>query len=163
SLTGRAPFGGRWPMLRSWLACLRCWLGHSQGHRPARVRSAPTRSNRGRPRLRLLLEELEPRLAPVVDFSISHPLPFPEGDSGTTNMMFAVTRSGDLPPAVQVDYTTQDGTAVAGIDYVATSGTLFFAANQPTATIAVPVIGNTLLQSNRTFTVRLSNPLTSAA
>jgi hypothetical protein len=69
-----------------------------------------------------------------------------------------VTRSGDLSPAVQVDYTTQDGTAHAGVDYVATSGTLSFAPNQTTATISVPIIGNTVFgDGNRTFTVALSN------
>jgi hypothetical protein len=113
-------------------------------------------------RYRPLLESLEQRLAPTVTLSVSNPGPFPEGDTGTTNMMFVVTRSGDLAPAVRADYTTQDGTAVAGTDYVATSGTLFFASNQLTATIAVPIIGNTILQSNRSFTVSLSNPVSSA-
>src|SRR5262249_21780977 len=100
---------------------------------------------------------------PTVSFSISDPAPFPEGDSGTSNMLFMVTRSGDLTPAVQVNFATQNGTAPAGTDYTATSGTLRFAPNQATATIAVPVIGNTIFQSNRTFGVVLSNPLASAA
>jgi hypothetical protein len=108
------------------------------------------------------VEALEDRLAPAVTLSISNPLPFPEGDSGTSNMVFVVTRSGDLSPAVQVNYTTQDGTepngARAGIDYVASRGTLTLASNQTTATIAVPVIGNTLLQPDRSFTVVLSSP-----
>jgi hypothetical protein len=77
--------------------------------------------------------------------------------------IFVVTRSGDLSPAVQVDYTTQDGTAHAGVDYVATYGTLSFASNQTTATISVPIIGNTVFQPDRTFTVALSNPLASAS
>src|SRR5262249_42138316 len=86
-----------------------------------------------------------------------------EGDLGNSSMVFVVTRSGDPGPALLVNYSTQDGTAIAGTDYVATSGTVSFAANQPTATIAVPVIGNTLLQSNRTFTVSLSMPQQGAA
>src|SRR5262249_41696343 len=116
---------------------------------------------------RPLLEPLESRLAPTVSFSISDPAPFAERDSGTSNLMFVVTRSGDTAPAVQVNCTTQDGTganaAHAGTDYTATSGTLRFAANQTTATIAVPVLGNTVFQSDRTFGVVLSNPLASAA
>jgi hypothetical protein len=64
---------------------------------------------------------------------------------------------------VQVDYTTQDGTARAGVDYVATSGTLLFAPDQTTATISVPIIGNTVFQSDRTFDVVLSDPQSSAA
>src|SRR5262245_64702633 len=78
-------------------------------------------------------------------------------------MFFTVTRSGDLESAVQVDYATQNGSAVAGIDYVATSGTLSFAAHQATATITVRVFGNRVFQANRAFTVELSNPLASAA
>jgi hypothetical protein len=101
-----------------------------------------------------------------VSLSISNPFPFPEGDTGTSDMLFVVTRSGDLAPTVRVDFATQDGTGVngarAGTDYVATTGTLVFASNQATATIAVPVLGNTILQSNRTFTVTLSDPLSSA-
>ena len=86
-----------------------------------------------------------------------------EGDFGTANSaVFVVTRSGNPAPALLVNYTTQDGTAVAGTDYVATSGTLYFAATQATATIAVPLIGNTVFQPNRSFTVLLSNPQSSA-
>src|SRR5262249_30579530 len=127
---------------------------------PRPARKAPARC-------RPTVEALEDRLAPAVTLSISDPLPLPEGDSGTNNMVFVVTRSGDLGPAGQVNYGTQDGTgptgARAGTDYVATSGTLTFAANQPTATIDVPVIGNTLFQPDRAFTVVLSSPQPTAA
>ena len=112
---------------------------------PSRRRRLPPRTSRS------LLEILESRLAPSVTLSISSPQPFPEGDSGTSNMVFVVMRSGDLAPAVQANYTTVDGTAHAGTDYVATSGTVSFAPNQTMATIAVPIIGNTLVQSDRTF------------
>ena len=118
---------------------------------------------RGRPRTRLRLIALEDRLAPTVNLSIASPVPFAEGDSGTTNLIFMVTRSGDTAPPLTVNYATQNGTALAGTDYIATNGTLSFAASQTTASIAVPIIGNTLLQSNRTFTVALYNPLESAS
>jgi hypothetical protein len=78
-------------------------------------------------------------------------------------MIFTVTRSGDLASAVQVNFATQDGTALAGVDYVATSGTLAFTPNQTVGTIAVPVIGNTIFQADRTFTVTLSNATASAS
>jgi hypothetical protein len=120
-----------------------------------------------RPSVRPYLEGLETRLAPAITLSVANPQPFPEGDSGTTNMVFVVTRSGDTEPAVQVNYATQDGTgpngAHAGTDYEATSGTLSFGTGETVKNIAVPIIGNTLLQSDRTFTVALSNPLPSAA
>src|SRR5262249_59064317 len=99
----------------------------------------------------------------AVTLWISSRQPLPEGDSGTSNMVFVVTRSGELSAPVQVDYATQDGTgpngAKAGTDYEATSGTLTLAANQTTATIAVPVMGNTRLQPDRAFSVVLSSPL----
>src|SRR5262245_24931863 len=142
-----------------WLEQVRRWTNRAaklsrQGRRPQRCRRT----------YRPWLEGLERRLTPDVSLSISNPAPFAEGDFGTSTAMFVVTRSGDLEPAVRVDFTTQDSrTAHAGIDYVATSGTLFFAPNQTTATIDVPIIGNTRLQSDRSFTVLLSNPLASAA
>jgi hypothetical protein len=99
--------------------------------------------------------------------SISNPAPFPKPDTGQVLGMFVVTRSGELPPPVQVDYATQDGTgpngAHAGIDYTATSGTLSFAPNQTTATIPVPVLGNNIFQADKTFTVGLSNPRSNVA
>jgi hypothetical protein len=109
------------------------------------------------------VERLEDRLAPSVTLSISDPAPFTEPDTGTTDGIFVVTRSGDPAPAVQVDYATQDGTAKAGVDYVATSGTLEFAPNQTQATVAVPIIGNNLYQPDRAFTLVLSNALPSAS
>jgi hypothetical protein len=108
------------------------------------------------------LESLEGRLLPTVTLSISNPLPFPKPDTGQIQGLFVVTRSGDLAPAVQVNFATQDGTgpgaAHAGTDFVATSGTLTFAANQTTATIAVTILGNNVFQADRQFTVTLSNP-----
>jgi hypothetical protein len=122
---------------------------------------------RARQKDRLNLEILERRLAPTVTLSVSDPMPFPKPDTGQILGMFVVTRSGDLGPAVQVNYATQDGTgsngARAGIDYTATSGTLYFASSQTTATIAVPVLGNTIFQADKTFTVSLSTPLPSAS
>ncbi len=57
---------------------------------------------------------------------------------------------------VTVDFTTADGTAVAGTDYTATSGTLTFAAGVRDAQIVVPTTANETVDGNRTFTVALS-------
>src|SRR5262245_8813731 len=118
------------------------------GHQPAwpRRRFAPR------------CEQLEDRFAPAVTLSISNAAPVPEGDSGSTGMVFVVTGSGDLAPEVLVDYATQAGTALPGVDYQPSRGTLDFVSNQTSATITVPVLGNKLVQPNRTFTVNLSNP-----
>src|SRR5213079_2229750 len=80
-----------------------------------------------------------------------------EGNAGTTNFVFTVTRTGDLSGASSVLFVTADGTAtVAGGDYQANSGTLNFAASQATATITVLVNGDTAVEPNETFTVNLS-------
>ncbi len=121
------------------------------------------RSRRRARRSRPWVEVLEGRLAPTVTLSISNPAPFPKPDTGQILGMFVVTRSGDLTPEVLVDYATQDGSgpngAHAGIDYMATSGTLDFAPYQITATIAVTIIGNNVFQADKTFTVSLSHPV----
>lgn len=82
-----------------------------------------------------------------------------EGDSGTKPLEFTVTRSGDTSGAAAVDYETFDGTATAGSDYVATSGTLYFAANVTSQTIAVLINGDTEIEPDEHFFVKLSNPV----
>ena len=124
------------------------------------------RPARRRQRYRPVVEILERRLAPAVTLSISNPVPFPKPDSGQLTGLFVVTRSGDAAPGVVVDYATQDGTgpngAHAGTDYVATRGTLEFAPYQVTASIGVPILGNTVFQADKTFTVSLSDPVPTA-
>jgi hypothetical protein len=140
------------------------WQAVRQLLKPASRRGAGRARDRRRP-YRPWPEALEARLAPAVTLTISNPMPFPKPDTGQLTGMFVVMRSGDPAPTVQVNYQTQDGSgpngAHAGVDYVATSGTLMFAANQTTATITVPIIGNNIFQADKTFTVSLSNPQSS--
>lgn len=56
----------------------------------------------------------------------------------------------------EIDYATDDGTAVAGDDYTATSGTLTIAAGATSATIDLPVTLDTLHEGDETLTVTLS-------
>ncbi|MEY9852093.1 hypothetical protein ABH923_001771 [Leifsonia sp. EB41] len=56
--------------------------------------------------------------------------------TGSTSVTVHVTRTGASTPAT-VDFATVDGTAHAGPDYVAASGTLALAAGQATATTTV--------------------------
>ena len=81
-----------------------------------------------------------------------------EGNSGTSNASFLVNLSLPSASTVTVDFATQDGTATAGSDYQAVSGTLTFAPGVTSQTILVPIIGDTLDESDETFTVVLSNP-----
>jgi Ca2+-binding RTX toxin-like protein len=91
------------------------------------------------------------------DFNLSiNDVSLTEGNSGTKNASFTVTLSQPNSQIVTVNYATADGTAIAGIDYTATSGTLTFAAGITSQMISIPVIGDTLSESNETFTVNLS-------
>jgi hypothetical protein len=60
---------------------------------------------------------------------------------------------------VSVDYATSNGTATAGQDYLAASGTLTFDAGQTSGVVSVAVVGDLLNEVNETFFVDLSNPL----
>ena len=76
------------------------------------------------------------------------------------NAAFEVSLSRAFTSAehsVTVDYATADGTATAGEDYTATSGTLTFAAGETTKTVNVPVLDDAVDEGSETFTFRLSN------
>ena len=70
---------------------------------------------------------------------------------------FAVTLNRAASGTVTVDYATADGTAVAGEDYTATSGTLTFAAGEREKTVAVPILDDGHDEGKETFLLRLSN------
>jgi hypothetical protein len=57
-----------------------------------------------------------------------------------------------------VDYSTSDDTATSGEDYVASSGTLSFAAGQTGKTFIVPIINDGTDEPNETINLSLSNP-----
>ncbi len=74
-------------------------------------------------------------------------------------MTFTVTRANVAAGAFTVDYATADGTALAGSDYVATSGTLTFADNQTSATVTVQITDEGIPELDETFFLNLSNPV----
>ena len=73
-----------------------------------------------------------------------------------TPLTFAVTLSRRVGRTVTVEWTTRDGTARAGTDYTAGSGTLRFPVGTTRQTITVPTHDNTRDEASRTFTVILS-------
>lgn len=85
-----------------------------------------------------------------------------EAPSGAVHADFTVTLGAASNDRITVDYTTQDGSAHAGSDYQAQTGTITFAPGQTTATVSVPIIGTELTQHNETFFVLLSNPTLSS-
>jgi Ca2+-binding RTX toxin-like protein len=81
-----------------------------------------------------------------------------EGDSGSVELTFTVTRSGSTTGTATVHYETADGTAVAPGDYVAAAGDLTFADGVATQTVSVDVVGDTADEADESFTVVLSAP-----
>jgi hypothetical protein len=81
-----------------------------------------------------------------------------EGNSGQATLNFTISLSKASLTPVTVAYTTADATATtAGSDYVATAGTLTFAAGQTTRTVSVKVNGDTTFEPDETFSLELSN------
>ena len=74
-----------------------------------------------------------------------------------TIMKFPVTLNKKSAQTVTVHYTTQDGTATAGSDYVAQSGTLTFAPGIKRSLIIITINGDKIQEPNETFNVILSN------
>jgi hypothetical protein len=81
-----------------------------------------------------------------------------EGNAGTTSAVFIVRLAINHSEIISVDFTTADGSATPGSDYLATSGTLIFSPGETNKTIVVPVLGDILDEASETFFVRLSNP-----
>lgn len=80
-----------------------------------------------------------------------------EGNSGSSNMTFTAQLLRALDRPVGFDYATADGTATAGVDYTAVSGSKTIAAGSTSTTIDVPVLGDTDVEGDEAFTLRLSN------
>lgn len=82
-----------------------------------------------------------------------------EGNAGTTAFSFPVKLSVPSTKTVSVKFASANGTAVAGSDYTATTGTLSFAPGETTKTITVAVMGDQLFEPDETFLVVLSAPV----
>ena len=81
-----------------------------------------------------------------------------EGNAGTTYLDFTVTLSKAATSAVTVNYASANGSATAGQDYQAISGTLTFAAGETSKVIRVPVTGDTAVEAAETLTLNLTSP-----
>lgn len=91
-----------------------------------------------------------------------------EGNSGTQNLTFTVTRAGGSDGAVTAAWTVSfpgangaDATDFAG--GTSFNGTVSFADGQTSATITLAVSGDTIVEADETVTVTLSNPTGGAA
>ena len=79
-----------------------------------------------------------------------------EGNSGTRNLIFTLTLSGSAISPVTVNYTTADGSASAGSDYTAGTGTVTFNPGVTSRTITLLVSGDIVDEIDETLAVRLT-------
>ncbi|MEI5679504.1 MULTISPECIES: putative Ig domain-containing protein [unclassified Mesorhizobium] len=83
-----------------------------------------------------------------------------EGDSGSTFVTFNITLDRTVPQFREVtfDIATADGTATAGVDYVALSGTgVSIGPGSIGGPVTVQILGDTLSEPNETFFVNVTN------
>ena len=80
-----------------------------------------------------------------------------EGDEGSALLVFPVRLSSAQPSSVNVGFTTANGSATAGSDYEARSGTLSFPAGVTGATIWVKVLGDYAVETTETLSLRLTS------
>lgn len=82
-----------------------------------------------------------------------------EGNSGSSSLSFAVTLSPPSSSVVTVDYATADGSATAGEDYTAVSGTLTFQPGETEKAVVVATADDGVDEGDsEAFTLNLSNP-----
>jgi hypothetical protein len=78
--------------------------------------------------------------------------------AGTTGQDFTVRLSEASTDTITVDWATLNGTA-GPADYVVANGRLTFAPGETQKTITVQVKGDTLVEPNETYRVRLTRPI----
>jgi hypothetical protein len=79
------------------------------------------------------------------------------GTSGNQFAEFTITLALNPSSNVTFDYTTADGTAQAGVDYLATSGTATIVPGTTSAHIQVPILPTTSPGATLTYTLTISN------
>ncbi len=104
-------------------------------------------------KLKLIDNDLPPVIS-ISDASVT------EGKNGNKNATFTVNLSGPSGIVTTVDYSTVDGTAIAGSDYTKVDPTtVSFAPGETTKEIVVEIIGDTIEEIDETFKVNLSNAI----
>ena len=102
---------------------------------------------------RILNDDVPPPVAPTITVADTSMI---EGNRGTSQMVFTLTRTGDVSRSSSVNYISTSGTAWAYYDFTPVSGTLVFAPGETSKQVKVPVIGDTMVESNETLQLNLS-------
>jgi len=80
-----------------------------------------------------------------------------EGGPGLQIQVHRGGNAGGVGP-ITVDYATADGTATAGLDYTAVSGTLEFPEGTFSRTITIPILSDQVFEGVEQFSITLSRP-----
>jgi choice-of-anchor B domain-containing protein len=80
-----------------------------------------------------------------------------EGSEHPATAVFTVALNAPAAVPVTVDYQTSDGTATAGLDYIATSGTLTIPVGSVLGTVDVVIVDDSLPEPKETFFLNLTN------
>jgi hypothetical protein len=78
-------------------------------------------------------------------------------NEGTPSIVITVSRFNGSAGEARVDYSTSDGSAIAGSDYTATSGTLIFPNGVTTQTFSVPILQDALDETTEVVGLHLTN------
>lgn len=81
-----------------------------------------------------------------------------EAAADASNAVITVVRTGEFRELATVDYATKDGTATAGEDYTAATGTLVIPAGVGFVTFTVPILPGAARSTGKTVLLSLSNP-----
>ena len=92
---------------------------------------------------------------PSVSFSVSS---YTISEAGQVQII-TVRLSNAANTAVSVRYATSNGTASAGSDYTATSGTLLFAPGETSKTFSIPINNDVAVEPSETIQLTLSAPV----
>ncbi len=100
---------------------------------------------------------------PLPSFTITtspSPIAEPADATGNVDVTFTVALSATPGRDVTVQYLAQSGTAVSGVDYIPSSGTLTFLKDTVTLTqnVIVHIKGDALDENDETFSFVISNP-----
>lgn len=78
--------------------------------------------------------------------------------TGNSTVTITVLRLGDLSGNATVNYTTNNGTAINGLDFIGASGTLTFLTGESSKTIDITILPDSIPEGFETFTLTLSSP-----
>ncbi|MFN2623250.1 MAG: Calx-beta domain-containing protein [Chthoniobacterales bacterium] len=78
--------------------------------------------------------------------------------AGQVILTVTANRLGDPNTPISVDFATRDGSATAGQDYNAASGTITFGSGETQKQIAIGIVNDNFLENAESFFVDLSNP-----